>query len=210
MSQHINAVAKQSGIDELNSNTNLTNDILADALTSNKTKFFSGTGSSYTGTVPNGNYKYGTFMVNRRYGVKTVLAQSANNDIAINTYDGSTWTGWQELALNSKFTPTHQNINFIPSTTRVDVASIIKSGQIVMVCLNNVSFTDAVSSEDVTLATLPYKPVNWVRFFGYTINGNPIALGVNPSSGNLICSGGLTPVEAGKLIYASFTYITGD
>lgn len=113
-------------------------------------------------------------------------------------------------SLNSKFTPTHQNINFIPSTTRVDVASIIKSGQIVMVCLNNVSFTDAMSSEDVTLATLPYKPVNWVRFFGYTINGNPIALGVNPSSGNLICSGGLTPVEAGKLIYASFTYITGD
>ena len=96
--------ANSTAIAKLDSNTNSTNDILADALTSNTTRFFSGTGSSYTGTVPNGNYKYGTFMVNRRYGTKTVLAQSANNDIAINTYDGSSWTGWQELATKSDLT----------------------------------------------------------------------------------------------------------
>lgn len=95
--------SNSEAIAKLDSNTNSTNDILADALTSNTTRFFSGTGSSYTGTVPNGNYKYGTFMVNRRYGTKTVLAQSANNDIAINTYDGSTWTGWQELETAKKY-----------------------------------------------------------------------------------------------------------
>lgn len=95
--------SNSTAIAKLDSNTNSTNDILADALTSNTTKFFSGSGSSYTGTVPNGNYKYGTFMVNRRYGTKTVLAQSANNDIAINTYDGSSWTGWQELETAKKY-----------------------------------------------------------------------------------------------------------
>ena len=97
-----------------NSNTNATNDILADALITNTTKFFSGSGGSYTGSVPGGNYKYGTFMVNRRYGTKTVLAQSANNEIAINTYDGSSWTGWQELV--TKSIESVQNVPFSTGT----------------------------------------------------------------------------------------------
>lgn len=123
---------------------------------------------------------------------------------------GNTSVQAQINSLNSKFTLIEQNITFTESTARADVAKVYKNGPVAMVSLNNVSFTNALSSGDVTLATLPYKPMNWVRFFGYTVNGTPIALGVNPSSGNLICSSGLTPVEAAKLIYASCTYITND
>lgn len=170
-----NAVAgsNTTAIAKLDSNTNSTNDILADALTSNTTRFFSGTGSSYTGTVPNGNYKYGTFMVNIRYGTKTVLAQSANNDIAINTYDGSSWTGWQELATksgtwNNFTTAASSGITFYNDTVSTS-GYIVRGG----FCFVNVSMAVDSAVGDTSKAVITglpaslkntIKPPPWTSF----------------------------------------------
>lgn len=81
----------------LNSLANTTNDILADAFSVNGTKFFNGSGNSYTGDVPNANYKYGIFTVMRRWSAYFVVAHSADNEIAINYYNGSSWQGWKQL-----------------------------------------------------------------------------------------------------------------
>ena len=145
------------------SNTNTTNDILADALITNKTKFFSGSGSSYTGSVPSGNYKYGTFMVNRRYGTKTVLAQSSNNDIAINTYDGGSWTGWQELATKSNLTGTWNDfttaassgITFYNDTTSTS-GYIIRGG----FCFVNISMVIDSAVGDTSKAVVSGLPTS--------------------------------------------------
>ena len=86
-----------AAIQQLDSNANFTTDILSDALTCTATKFFKGMGSDYTGTVPNNLYKYGTFMVTVRDEKKHIIAHAVNNNFAINTYNGSSWTGWREL-----------------------------------------------------------------------------------------------------------------
>jgi hypothetical protein len=90
-----------SNLEKLNSESNTTNDILVDALNVTGTKFFKA-GSSYTGSVPNSFYKYGTFEVFTRGTTKIVIAQSQAGEMAINTYYSSAWSGWNELALNSK------------------------------------------------------------------------------------------------------------
>lgn len=91
--------SNSSAIAKLDSNTNSTKDILASALTCEKTTLFNGSGSSYTGVVPgnSNNYKYGVFTVNVRDTRRFVIAQGANNETAVNVYSGSAWNGWQEL-----------------------------------------------------------------------------------------------------------------
>ena len=78
-----------------------TNDILTDAKSIGGTKVFTGTGSSYTGTVPNINYKYGVFFCTKRGSSVHVVACSEYDEYATNTWTGSSWTGWKELALKS-------------------------------------------------------------------------------------------------------------
>ena len=93
-------------VTQLNSNSNVTNDILTTAVSATRSSFYNGSGSSYTGNVPNSNYKYGIFIVNVRNTRKFVIAISTNNDVAICAYDGSSWTAWTELATNNKQTLT--------------------------------------------------------------------------------------------------------
>lgn len=76
-----------------------TTDILATAVAqeSGTAKAYRGTGASYTGTVPNVYFGYGTFLVLKRYATSiNVLALSAHtyDGIALNFYNGSSWTGW--------------------------------------------------------------------------------------------------------------------
>jgi len=80
-----------------------TKDVLTDALSQPlyTTKVYSGSGSSYTGTLPDGNFRYGTFIVNRR-GTSSIaviaIAESVTVGLALNTVSsGNTWNGWRRL-----------------------------------------------------------------------------------------------------------------
>lgn len=79
----------------------VTNDILADALTvSTGFHVFEGSGSSYTGSVPDdyNAYKYGSFFVYKRSSsITTVLALPylSSYGIAFNTCYEGTWRGWE-------------------------------------------------------------------------------------------------------------------
>ena len=84
-----------------NSNSNSTKDIIADALACTRTKFFYGAGANYTGTVPDANYKYGTFIVNVRGDDRHIIAQSGTGDFATNSYRNG-WSGWKVVADASK------------------------------------------------------------------------------------------------------------
>lgn len=98
-----------------------TNDVLADALTQYAgVKFYSGSGSSYTGTVPDSNYKYGTFVVNRR-GTNSIsvvaFPEATTLGIALNSStNGSTWAGWQRFYSTSHYKDISTNISFSAGT----------------------------------------------------------------------------------------------
>ena len=98
--------ANSQAIAKLDSNANSTNDILADAVSCTKTTFFNGSGGSYTGSVPDANYKWATFMVNVKASSRNVIAQAPQGTVAINSYGNGAWSGWQELATNSKIANT--------------------------------------------------------------------------------------------------------
>lgn len=78
----------------------VTADILASALQTTKAKLFRGSGSSYTGTLPDNSFKWGTFSVEPYDNGRTVFALS-DGHAAINYYNGTAWTGWQQLELKS-------------------------------------------------------------------------------------------------------------
>lgn len=80
-----------------------TKDVLTDALNQElyTTKVYSGSGSSYTGSLPDNNFKYGTFIVNRR-GTSSIaviaIPESITVGLALNTVSsGNTWNGWRRL-----------------------------------------------------------------------------------------------------------------
>lgn len=89
-------------IAKLDSNANETTDILASAVSCTKTMFFKTSGSSsYVGTLPSNDYKVSTFIVTIRGGGRFVTAINSVGAVATNYYNGSSWSGWQELALKS-------------------------------------------------------------------------------------------------------------
>lgn len=98
-----------------------TNDVLADALTQySGVKLYSGSGSAYTGTLPDNNFKNGTFVVNKRYNNSiSVVAfpESAAFGIALNSStNGSTWHGWQRFYSTSLYKDISTNISFSAGT----------------------------------------------------------------------------------------------
>ena len=111
-------LALNSNLDKLQAPES-TGDILSSATSVTKTTIFKGNGSSYTGTLPSAIYRYGVFIVTPRDGNRIVQAV-ADGAYAVNYYNGSTWNGWQEFALNSA-TPhiTRTNSAFTFSTTAV-------------------------------------------------------------------------------------------
>ena len=123
---------------KINSNANSTNDILADALNCTESKFFNGSGGSYTGTVPSTNYKWATFMVNVKGTIKYVIAHAPENKIAINTYDNGAWQGWQELALNSSITFSNATSSITKNSTYVGTTNtkVFKSQNMAIVSIN--------------------------------------------------------------------------
>jgi len=94
--------SQNQAIAKLDSNANETTDILASAVNCTKTTFFKTSGSSsYVGTLPSNDYKVSTFIVTIRGGGRLVTAVNSQGAIATNYYNGSSWNGWQELALKS-------------------------------------------------------------------------------------------------------------
>ena len=61
-------------------------------------------GSSYNGTVPTDNYKYGTAIAMRRFNVHCMVvcfSVVAQEKPAINYWNGSAWGGWHDLMGNA-------------------------------------------------------------------------------------------------------------
>lgn len=102
-----------SNISKVDSNVNVTYDILSDALACTATTFFCGIGSNYLGTVPSDYYKFGTFMVNVRSVNRYVIAHAEDDSFAVNVYNGSKWSGWRELIALTDIT--------LSSSTRVSL-----------------------------------------------------------------------------------------
>lgn len=148
-----NLTAKPSGLGaevaalngKLNSGANSTNDILASALACTETKFFFGAGSNYTGSIPDVNYGYGTFIVNVRGANRYIIASSPTNKIAINSYDGDSWKGWQELATNSNFISSSQTL----STDATGNVGVSRYGRLRIMYFINVTITG-----DITITNL--------------------------------------------------------
>lgn len=93
----LNTLNNQVGL--LDSGSNTTNDILATAVSVTKSSSYNGSGSSYTGTVPSSNFKYGAFHVDVRGSRKFVTAYGTGGEIATNVYDGTSWIGWKQATL---------------------------------------------------------------------------------------------------------------
>lgn len=89
------------GLDNLLHSPN-TNDAMASSVASTRTAVFSGNGSAYTGTLPNGNYRYGIFIsIPRNVTGRVLLAFAPGQGIAMNYYTGSTWDGWHSINIDS-------------------------------------------------------------------------------------------------------------
>lgn len=91
-----------------------TNDVLASALAqaSQTVVVYRGSGSAYTGDLPNSNYAYGAFIVERR-GTSQIMvlaiSQSGNDGMATNTtMNGQDWTGWRVYATRRSVKKTAQ------------------------------------------------------------------------------------------------------
>ena len=77
-----------------------TRDILVDALNVSNFGWFIGSGSSYSGNIPNANYGHGIFVVFNRLGDKNVIGFNGTYGIIINRYNGSSWTGWKTVSVS--------------------------------------------------------------------------------------------------------------
>ena len=93
-----------TAVGAINSNINVTNDILESALSVDRSTFFNGSGSAYTGVMPVPNVRYGVFHVDVRGTRKFVTGVGTGGEIVVNTYDGTSWSGWKEASFNTSGT----------------------------------------------------------------------------------------------------------
>ena len=86
----------------------LTNDILADAMNvpASQCRFFNMGGDTYTGSLPDSNYKYGKGIVLRRqsFSLTVIVFPESTGVPIINHYYNGTWTDWQDFAGNPMMT----------------------------------------------------------------------------------------------------------
>ena len=159
----------------LDSTVNITNDILADALTVTKTTFFRASNTTnYTGSVPSNSYKKGVFIVNRRISGRFVLAISDAKEMAVNYYNGTSWSGWRNLAftdihgLSESTTTAATNLNnctyagtylYNPDTLNIPYAGY---GLCFVVATNDPSSTGVGWVNQIAITTKT-DPDVWVR-----------------------------------------------
>lgn len=95
-----------------------TTDILASATSqaSGTVRAYRGTGSTYTGTVPNSYFGYGSFLVLCRATTSIIVvgfSSRPTDGIAINYYNGS-WSGWSEV--RDRYVDKTQAVSFSAGT----------------------------------------------------------------------------------------------
>ena len=96
-------IIKHNELDIINKllDPTLTNDAMADSVNNSYVATFRGSGGSYTGTLPHGDYAYGVFLSIPRLAQRTLLAIYHGRGIAINLYNNGAWEGWHTINLDS-------------------------------------------------------------------------------------------------------------
>ena len=157
-------LALNQDISKLNSDANQTNDILADAVSCTQTKFFKGSGSAYTGALPNNDsyYGYGIFIVNVRGTNKSVIALSSyTNRMAINYYSNNAWLGWQELALAE--TVAGKSVSGVDANNLTTTGRYLLNGNITNLPYGNYGYLDVIASGSNVVQY--YSNLNAVSFY---------------------------------------------
>ena len=107
--------------------------------------------------------------------------------------------------LNGKFAITEGTITDVVTPSRADLFKCYKSGNVVQVLVNNVSYASAFST-DTEIATLPYAPLGLCRFMLLQLNGTIASGFINQNNKRMTITG----YNAGQLLYGSFTYLTNE
>lgn len=150
-------------IAKLDSNTNETTDILASAVSCTKTTFFKTSGSSsYVGTLPSNDYKVSTFIVTIRSGGRFVTAINSVGAVATNYYNGSSWSGWQELELKSELSTTSPTVTKTANIKTNSVVGAKRNANVVSIYMD--VYAVSTLSEYVNIASLSEAPSTNVYF----------------------------------------------
>jgi hypothetical protein len=108
-------------------------------------------------------------VIARGNTIRTLTFYAYNGRRFINSNDGGTWTGWEELVLNSKFLK--KNITFEPGTN-VDVAYVtcIEVGDLFTIDFN-INITANLSGGAKILTQLGI-PAPWANGFALELHRN--------------------------------------
>lgn len=145
----------------LNSDENVTTDILASALSATKTTFFKGSGTGYTGDIPaQSALNYGSFIVNVRNTYRYVIGINTEGKVFTNVYGGSAWYGWQELALNSNFI--YKRGDTIPIERNYLMGTVLSNARIALFVPVSKPFalglpSSTITSADITVFDISYE-----------------------------------------------------
>lgn len=126
-------------------------------------------------------------------------------DLAAVSAGGLNDLGAQVATLNDKLTVTEGTISSVVTPTRSDLFKCYKTGHVVQVLINNVSYGSSFST-DTEIATLPFAPLGLCRFMLLQLNGTIINGFINENSKRMTIGG----YTSGQLLYGSFTYMTND
>ena len=141
-----------------------TNDILAsaDAMSGDRFKTFTMNGSSYTGTVPDANYKYGTGFVIKRHNTSvtaTIYPESGGLSPIYNHKNSSgQWTGWTSPSMPIALTGT------AASGVTINNNSSYKVGNLVVINLR-ITLTAAKNMDTAIITGFP-APVSSLSSVG--------------------------------------------
>lgn len=127
-----------------------TSDVLADALSAQRTTIYKGVGSSYTGNIPNNNLAYGIFVVFVRTTDRFVLGFDVAGNEWFTVYNGSSWTNWEKL--NTTIT----SLSTTKSSNVTGDVSADRAGHVFNIRIDITFSTVGGGWNEV--ATLPFSP----------------------------------------------------
>lgn len=146
----------------------ITNDILVDAEAQSNDEicFYRCSGSSYTGTIPStGNWTYCSAMVVPR-GAGRIAVWFNDDDIAMNRYSGSAWTGWTQMTH-----PVDYSSQVTKTAGQTSDFYCYKIGRVVYI--NSIS-DSTTWTNGKALMTLPAacRPIKGVYTYAHANSGN--------------------------------------
>ena len=108
-------------------------------------------------------------------------------------------------ALNSNLSISEGTVTNVVTPTRSDVFKCYKTGHVVQVFINNVSYGSSFST-DTEIATLQFPPIALTRFLILQANGTILSGFVNQNNSRISING----YTSGQLLYGSFVYLTNS